>query len=87
MRKLKDNKDASVVPLILFVLTILGCGALYSLLFLEIALPSLSHMIPDSDSKTFILMGIYATPLFILVIGVLAFLQAGLKRGFYTGGM
>lgn len=86
MRDIKNNNYGSVIPLILFVLTILGCGALYSLFFIEIALPSLSYMIPTSDAKTFIIMGIYAMPLFIFFVGIYAFLQSGLKERFYMYG-
>lgn len=84
LKKFIMDNNASVVPIILFILTIFGCGALYTLFFTEIALPTFSYMIPDSDSKTYILMGIYALPLFILIVGVFALLKDGLKR--YVGG-
>ena len=82
MRKIIINNYASAVPLILFVLTIVGCGALYTLFFLEIAYPSLLYMVPDSDSKTFIMMVMYAIPLFVLVIGVIAVIKAGIKQNY-----
>jgi hypothetical protein len=84
IKKIIQDDNASVIPIILFILTIIGCGALYTLFFTEIALPTFSYMIPDSDTKTYILMGIYALPLFILVIGVFALLKDGLKR-YYVG--
>lgn len=85
MRKLKDNNIGSVVPVILFILTLFGAGGLYTLFFLEIALPELSYLIPASDSKTFIFMIIYALPLIILIIGVFSLLKEGLKRTMYGG--
>ena len=80
MRKILKNNNASAVPVILFIMTIIGCGALYTLFFLEVGLPELEDYIPDSDAKTFIMMGIYALPLFILITGVVSLLIAGLKR-------
>jgi hypothetical protein len=68
------------VPLLTFILTILVCGALYSLLFIEVAIPKLLSFIPASDSKVLIMMGIYGLPLLIAVIGVLCLLKAGQKR-------
>ena len=85
MRKLKSDSMGSVVPLILFILTIFGAGALYTLFFTEFALPTLDYMIPSSDSKTFIYMLIYALPLIILVVGVFALLKEGVKRSMYGG--
>lgn len=76
---LKDNY-ASVVPLILFVITIFGLGALYSLLFIEVGYPAFEPMIPASDSKVFIMMCMYAIPLFILIVSVIAVIKAGVKR-------
>ena len=84
LRKLDD--DGSVVPVVLFILSIFGCGALYTLFFLEVGLPTFSGWIPDSDAKTFILMLVYAIPLAIVVIGVLALLISGLKSRVFYGG-
>ena len=80
MRNILKNNTGSAVPLILFVLTIVSCGALYTLFFVEVAYPSLLYMIPDSDSKTFIMMGMYSIPLFILIVGVLSVIKAGIKE-------
>ena len=85
MRKLIKNNTGSIVPVLLFILTIFGCGALYTLFFTEIAIPSLSGFIPDSDSKTFIMMMIYLVPLIILIVGIFALVKEGLKRNI-TGG-
>jgi hypothetical protein len=83
IRKLKNN-DSGIVNLLLFLLTIFGTGALYSLFFLEIALTLFSSYIPDSDAKTFIFMGIYGVPLIILIVGVFSLVRSGLKN--YGGG-
>ena len=86
MRNIRHNNYGSIVPVILFILTILCCGALYTLFFVEVAYPNLLYMIPDSDSKTFIMMGMYAIPLFVLLIGVLAVIKSGIKeRGWQEG--
>ena len=86
-KKFIQNTQASAVPLILFILSILVCGALYTLFFLEVALPNLKYLIPDSDSKTFILMGIYAIPIIITLVGVICLIKEGQKdnmaRGYY----
>ena len=84
MRKLTGNQTASAIPVIIFFLAIFICGALYTLFFIELAYPELSGYIPASDSKTFIMMCMYAIPLTILLVGVLSLLRAGLKRT--TGG-
>jgi len=80
-----QNNEASAVPLILFILTIVCCGALYSLFFIEVAYPYLKGLIPPSDSKIFIMMMIYAIPLFVLGVGVVALVKEGLKRTVYYG--
>ena len=85
MRNIKDNNIGSAIPLILFALTIVSCGALYTLFFVEVAIPTLSDYIPASDAKTFVLMGIYSIPVFITLIGVLSLLKSGLKQTFYYG--
>ena len=87
MRSFKNNLEASAVPLVLFLVTIFACGALYSLFFLEIGFPFLDVFIPASDSKTFIMMMIYAIPLFVVVIGVIALLISGLKERYMMGGV
>ena len=80
MRYIIKNNKASAVPVILVTITIIVCGALYSLLFLEVGFPFLKGFIPTSDSKTFIMMLIYAIPLFVLMVGVISLLKAGIKR-------
>ena len=76
------SKDttASGVAIILVVLTIIVCGAYYTLFFLEIGIPEFFDYIPASDSKTLIMMGIGAIPVIILLIGVLVLLKSGQKR-------
>ena len=80
MRSLLRDNNASALPVILFVVTIIACGAMYTLFFIEIAIPSLSSFIPASDSKTLIMMLIYAMPLTVLLVGVVALMLAGIKR-------
>lgn len=82
LRKITKD-DNAVVNLLLFLLTIFGCGALYTLFFLEIALPLFISYIPDGDAKTFIMMGIYGLPLIILIVGVFSLIRSGLKREAY----
>lgn len=83
MRKLLSNDMASAVPVLVFLLTVVGCGALYTLLFLQFGIGYFGGLVPASDSKTFILMVVYAMPLFILVVGVVCLIRAGLKREVY----
>ena len=80
MRSLLQDNNASAVPVILFVVTIIAVGAMYTLFFLEIGFPALSSYIPASDSKTFIMMLLYAIPLVVLLVGVVSLLLAGIKR-------
>ena len=86
MRTLKDNTSGAV-PLLQFIVTIVSCGALYTLFFVEIAFPIFIGMIPESDAKTFILMCMYAVPLFILLVGIIALMKEGLKRKYVEGGL
>lgn len=83
MRDFRSNNIASAVPVILFVMTIVSCGALYTLLFLQFGIGYFGDMVPASDSKTFILTVIYAMPILILVVGVVSLIRAGLKREVY----
>lgn len=83
MRKLNNNNYASAVPLLLFAITIFSCGALYTFFFIEFGFPQFDSWIPASDGKTFIMMCIYAIPLFVLIIGGISLLQSGLKRSVY----
>ena len=84
-RILKNDDNGSVVPLILFILVIFVAGALYTLFFIEVGIPAFDGFVSSSDSKTFIYMAIYATPLIILIVGVFALLKEGLKRNIYGG--
>jgi len=83
MKKIIHNNYASSIPFILFIVTIVVCGAMYTLFFLEVGFPALENFIPASESKTFIMMGLYAIPLIILVVGIIAMIIAGQKRGVY----
>lgn len=83
MRKLIENNTGSAVPLIVFAMTIFSCGALYTLFFIEVAIPEFLDYIPDSDAKTFLMMCIYAIPLFVLMVCVIGLLKTGLKKMIY----
>jgi hypothetical protein len=87
MRKLNEDINASAVPIILFVVTLLVCGALYTLFFIEVGFPLFNNpeYLPDSDTKTLIMMGIYGLPLIIVVVGVFCMIKAGQKR--HIGGV
>jgi hypothetical protein len=80
LRSLKDNNVGSIIPILWFIITIFSVGAIYTLFFIEIGVPTFSSWIPASDSKTFILMMFFAMPLFILLVGAVALVKAGLKR-------
>jgi len=83
MRKLTKNKQASAVPLILFVLTIVVFGALWTLLFIEIGFPTFDTYLPSNDTTTFIKMLIYSMPLLVVIIGAISLIISGLKREVY----
>ena len=83
MRKIIHNNIASAVPLIMFFLAIFVCGAIYTLFFVEIGYPTFDSYVPASDSKTFIMMCLYAIPLFVIVIGTICLIKSGLKRTVY----
>lgn len=87
MRSLWNNTEGDVIPLLLYFLTIIGVGGLYSLLFLEIGYPAFLSYIPESDAKVVIMMCLYAIPLFVILVGLLSMLKTGLKHSFYKGGM
>ncbi len=78
--KLRKNNNASAVPIIYFLLTIVVCGALFSLLFLEVAFPTFLSFIPDSTSKTFILMGLRGMLFIVLFVGIICLIREGIKR-------
>lgn len=82
-RKLLQDSYASAIPLILFVLTIVGAGALYTLLIVEVGQPTFDQYIPNDEVKTFVMMIIYGIPVFILVIGVIALVKSGIKQEVY----
>ena len=85
MRSLVRDNNASAVPVILFVVTIIALGAMYTLFFIEIGFPLLSGFIPASDSKVLIMMFLYGIPLTILIVGVVSLMLAGIKRNTGVG--
>jgi len=79
MRRL-DDEFGSAVPIIYFILTIVVCGALFTLLFIEVGFPTFLGFIPAGDSKTFLLMLLRGIPLIVLFVGVICLVRQGLKR-------
>jgi hypothetical protein len=88
MRNLRNDNNGSAIPLILFILTIVVIGALFSLFFIEIGFPLLDTLIPvpASPSKTIIMMMLRGIPLIVLLVGCVSLILAGLKNtsGWYT---
>lgn len=80
MRKLNSNNEGSVIPLILFIITIIASGALYTILIVEVAFPAVEDWLPATEVGTFIKMMIYAIPMVVLIIGTLALLLSGVKK-------
>ena len=80
MINISRNNHGSVIPLMLFILTIITAGALYSLLFIKVGFETFSSYIPDGQYKTIILLMFRAIPGIILITGVVALLITGLKR-------
>jgi len=87
MKKIDDN--ASIIPVMFFIITIIVVGALFSMFFIEIGFPLVDNQIPIADSpyKTFITYVIRAIPLFVVVVGSISLFIVGLKRGWITGGI
>jgi hypothetical protein len=83
MHSLISDNYGSAVPIIYFILTIVVCGALFSLLFIEVGFPVFLGFIPASESKTFILMGLRGMLLVVLFVGVICLIREGLKREVY----
>jgi len=89
MRQLRYDNQGSVIPLILFLLTLIIAGALYSLFFIEIGYPILA-LIPIASTvyKTFIMMCFYGIPMFVLFVGIISLFLSALKneQGFFYSG-
>lgn len=76
----RNNYGSGAVPPILFIFGLVVAGGLYSICFLTI-LPALYGLVPDTIFKTFIIYGIfYFAPMIILIIGIIALIQAGMKQ-------
>jgi len=79
--KLRSLSEAyAAVEILTYVITIFACGALYSLLFLGIAFPVFKAFVPDSDTKTLMMMFFYGLLGIILIVGVIALIVEGIKR-------
>ena len=82
MRKIIGNSNASVVPILIWVAVIIVCGLLYSILFIEVGFPAIESLIPDTDSKVFIMMLLYALPAIVLFVSGIAAIKNA--RGGYV---
>jgi hypothetical protein len=78
------SEPYAAVEILYYVITIFVCGALYSLLFIGIAF-CLKPLIPDSDTKTLMMMFMYGLLGIILVVGVIALIIEGIKRNRNAG--
>ena len=85
MINISRSNYGSVIPLMLFILTIITAGALYSLLFITVGFETFSSYIPDGQYKTIILLMFRAIPGIVLIVGVIALLISGLKRRVTAG--
>jgi hypothetical protein len=79
LRKLSDANNAAV-EILTYVITIFVCGALYSLLFIGIAFPVFRAFVPDSDSKTLMMMFFYGLLGIILLVGAIALIREGIMK-------
>ena len=81
-RSIVNDSYASAIPLILFIVTIVVVGAVYTLFFVEIGFPLIDGLIPisASASRTFIMSAMYGLPLIVLLVGCVSLIIAGLKH-------
>lgn len=71
-----DDNASGAIPLILYILTIITAGALYTMLFIVIFYKTFVDLIPDSPFKTIIVWGvIYFAPLIVIVVGIIALIM------------
>ena len=84
-RKFIKDIDASIHPVILFLLTIFVCGLLYNLLFLKLFQPIMESWIPASDYKIYQMMLIYAMPMTIMITGIISVFKSALKKAVRGG--
>lgn len=75
-----DTNASGAIPLILVILGIIGFGGIYTLVF-YVTLPHLYALIPNSIFKSYIIYGIvWYAPFIVVVVGILALIQAGAKK-------
>jgi hypothetical protein len=80
MKFRKLSEPFAAVEILYYIITIFVCGALYSLLFIGIAFPIFKVFVPDSDSKTLLMMFFYGLLGIILVVGVIALIRRGIEK-------
>ena len=83
MEKIWNNNNGSITILLVYVFCIISLGALYTLFFIEVAIPELAHLIPESTYKTLFLTITWSIPLIIGIVISFATIKAGLKRSVY----
>lgn len=86
VKKLRTDNTGAALVVLMFILTIFVCGALYTLLFIEVAIPRLSPLIPDSDSKILLMMCIYAIPIAVILVSGLAAFKETIRKRIIGGG-
>lgn len=80
MKKIIKDIEASVNPVLLFLMTLVAVGLLYALLFTQVFVPLIAPLIPASDSKVYFMMIIYAIPMIVVVVGMISVFQKALKK-------
>jgi len=82
MVKVINNNQGNISIIAIYLMSIISLGALYTLLFLEMAIPNLAPLIPNDLGmyKTVFLMLIWGIPIIILLVSSLAVIKTGLKR-------
>jgi nitrate reductase gamma subunit len=80
MKLRKLSEPYAAVEILYYIITIFVCGALYSLLFIGIAFPVFKAFVPDSDSKTLLMMFFYGLLGIILIVGAIALIRRGIEK-------
>jgi len=82
-----EDKRASPDPLIAFLATIIGGGALYTFMFIILGGPLFQPFASDNIYTTFIVYIINYIPLIVLIVAGLGLIKAGTRQsGNENGG-
>jgi len=79
MRKLISNTDA-LSNILIYILTIFSCGALYSLLFIDFGFPEMSSWIPETPTKILMMTLFRAIPGIIMLVCMFGLIREGIKK-------